>query len=342
MKLRVKSINGAAAGVAFCAAALSVLWSVVIDIRWTYALTIAFITLLVTYVTAYTLFNRFVLFRIKPIYQILLSKNIRIRELQMKEDVMEDIQDKLNSWVEKNAKEINLLQEQEKYRKEFLGDVSHELKTPIFNVQGYILTLLDGGLEDQNINRKYLERAEKSIDRLIHIIEDLDQISRLESNSLILDKRQFDIVALTREIAEDIEMLAAKRGIGIRIGSGAGQPPVIVYADRESIHQVLTNLMVNAVKYGNEKGMIKVGFIDGFDKVMVEVEDNGIGIPPELVHRVFERFFRADKSRSRDQGGTGLGLAIVKHILEAHGQSVTLRSAPGEGSTFSFTLEKRH
>lgn len=285
-------------------------------------------------------FRAFVLYRIKPIYQILLSKNIKTSELTEYADTAESMQEQINSWAESNAEKIARLQETEKYRKEFMGDVSHELKTPIFNIQGYITTLLDGGLEDPEINRKYLERAEKSIDRLINIVQDLEQISKLETNSLKLEKKNFDIVALSRELSEDVDMLAARNNISIRIGSGASQPPVMVYADRHAISQVISNLVSNAVKYGNPDGWVRIDFIDGFDKVLIEISDNGIGIPEEYRARVFERFFRVDKSRSREQGGTGLGLAIVKHMIEAHQQTITVRSRVGEGTTFSFSLEK--
>ena len=271
---------------------------------------------------------------------MLLSKNVKTHELPPAGDLVEEIQDELNLWAEKNAQEIARLKENERYRKEFLGNVSHEIKTPIFTVQGYILTLLDGGLEDKNINRKYLERSEKSIDRLINIVQDLEEISKLESGMLVLDQERFDIVALVHEIADAVEMEATAHRITVKVGSGVSQPPVYVFADRRRIGQVVTNLLTNSIKYGREGGCTTISFIDMFDRVMIEVADNGVGIAEENIPRVFERFFRVDKSRSREQGGTGLGLAIVKHILDAHGQGITLRSKPGEGSTFSFALAK--
>lgn len=340
MKFKVKTISMAAGMVALFNALLSVVWTFVMSLDLMMITGSALFIFIVTYVVASITIKRFVIYRIKPIYQILLSKNIKMDELQHKDDIMDGIQDELNQWVEKNATEISSLREKERYRKEFLGDVSHELKTPIFNVQGYITTLLEGGLEDRNINRLYLERAEKSLDRLTNIVQDLEQISKLETNKLVLEKKPFDIVALTREVAQDVEMLAKKQDIKIIIGSGSGQSPVMVHADRKSISEVMSNLLSNAVKYGNEGGTVEVSYIDIFDKIMIEVADNGIGIPPESASRVFERFFRADKSRSREQGGTGLGLAIVKHILEAHGQTITLRSKVGEGTTFTFALQK--
>ena len=203
------------------------------------------------------------------------------------------------------------------------------------------LTLLDGAIEDKAVNRKYLERSEKNIDRLIHIVDDLEEISKLEAGAPVLEKECFDVVALVREIADSLEMDAARRRIGIRVGNPHGQPPVPVMADRRRIAQVITNLLSNSIKYGREGGETRIGFVDMFDRVLVEVKDDGIGIAEENIPRVFERFFRVDKSRSREQGGTGLGLAIVKHILEAHGERITLRSKLGEGSAFSFTLSKK-
>lgn len=287
--------------------------------------------------------RKFVVYKIKPIYQVALSKNIKTqdleRELAHKHNMMEDIEGQLTVWAESNKKEITRLKENEKYRKEFLGNVSHEIKTPIFNIQGYILTLLDGALEDETINRKYLERAEKSIDRLINIVTDLEEISRLESGVLFLEKEKFDIVALARDIVEATEMEASRRSIEITVRN-PHNVPIMVYADRRYVGQVFVNLIINSIKYGREHGKTKISFIDLFDKIMVEVADDGVGIAKEDIPRVFERFYRTDKSRSRDQGGTGLGLSIVKHIIEAHNESITLRSELSRGSTFSFTLSK--
>ena len=229
----------------------------------------------------------------------------------------------------------------EELKTDFTNNMTHELKTPIFNIQGYISTLLDGGLEDELINRKYLERAEKSIDRLINIVNDLDTISKLESNMNRLEMEKFDIVALTKEIAEQAEMEADKKGIRISIKGADNLPsPFWVLADKHYIGQVIVNLVINSIRYGKEGGLTRVHFRDMLDKILVEVEDNGLGISKEDLPRVFERFYRTDKGRSREQGGTGLGLAIVKHIIEAHGERISVRSEPGVGSTFSFTLKK--
>ena len=299
-----------------------------------------------TYFIAYSAVHRFVIYKIKPIYQVVLARNLRTEEVETelakRPNLMEYVGDKLSVWADANRKEIARLKENEKYRKEFLGNVSHELKTPIFNIQGYISTLLDGAMSDEKVLRKYLERSEKSIDRLINIIDDLDEISRLESGVLNLNLRRFDIVSLARDIVESLSYEATERHITISLGNEPTepQPPVTVKADRRYIDQVINNLVVNSVRYGREGGHTRISFIDLFDRVMIEVADDGMGIDKADLPRIFERFYRVDKSRSREQGGTGLGLAIVKHIIEAHHEGITVRSELGKGTTFSFTLSQ--
>jgi two-component system, OmpR family, phosphate regulon sensor histidine kinase PhoR len=235
--------------------------------------------------------------------------------------------------------EIERLQKLETYRKELLGNVSHELKTPIFNIQGYIHTLLDGGIDDKNINRDYLQRAGKSVDRMIAIVEDLQTITQLEKGELELDEERFDAVALAKDVIDSQELKAKETGIFLELVNDESQP-VYVYADRFRIRQVLVNLVVNSVRYGKQNGKTSVRLSDTGEKIIVEVADNGIGISKEHLPRIFERFYRADKSRSREHGGTGLGLSIVKHIIEAHGQTIDVLSTEGAGSVFSFTLKK--
>lgn len=284
--------------------------------------------------------------RIKPLYRIVLGRDVKTTELaaelEQEEHPESSVSAELNRWAEQNQKEIARLKENERYRKEFVGNVSHEIKTPIFNIQGYISTLLDGGMNDPVLMRRYLERTEKSIDRLINITNDLEAISKLESGVLNLKYERFDIVALTRAIVDTIEFEATKRNINVVVGSSTNvpYPPVWVKADQYYIEQVLINLIINSIRYGNEGGETFIKFIDLFDKVLVEVRDNGRGIAKDDIPRVFERFYRTDKGRSREQGGTGLGLSIVKHVLEAHGETINLRSELGKGSTFSFTLSK--
>lgn len=237
------------------------------------------------------------------------------------------------------AGEVVRLEEMEHYRREYLGNVSHEIKTPVFNIQGYISTLLDGGLEDGNVNRLYLERAGKSVERIINIVARLDEISRLESGEPNLEYTRFDLVTLAREIIDGFEMQARARSITVRLGADSPET-VTVVADRKYIGQVLVNLVSNSIRYGTDGGRTRISIVETLEKVRVDVIDNGEGIEEDDVPRVFERFFRTDASRSREKGGTGLGLAIVKHIIEAHGETITLSSELGVGSTFSFTLSK--
>ncbi|MDE7305548.1 MAG: sensor histidine kinase, partial [Alistipes sp.] len=247
----------------------------------------------------------------------------------------------LTAWAATNAKALARLAQAEQFRKQYNVNVSHELIEPSVNIKGYISTLLDGGLEDELINRKFLERAEKSIDRLINIVNDLDTISKLESNMNQLNMERFDVVALAKEIAEQAEMEADKKKIKISVKGAENLPsPFWVVADKHFIGQVFVNLIINSIRYGKEEGTTRIRFRDMLDKILVEIEDNGQGIGKEDLPRVFERFYRTDKGRSREQGGTGLGLAIVKHIVEAHGERITVRSELSVGSTFSFTLKK--
>ncbi|MBL7890281.1 MAG: sensor histidine kinase [Bacteroidia bacterium] len=248
------------------------------------------------------------------------------------------LNNEIMAWAEDRKNEIERLKKLEVYRKEFLGNVSHELKTPIFNIQGYVLTLLDGGLEDETINRDYLQRAERSIDRMITIIDDLEAISQLETGELQIEPERFDIVALAKDVVEAQELKAKSKGILLNVQND--DKSIFVYADRFRIRQVIVNLIVNSIKYGKENGETKIRIYDMGENVSIEVADNGLGIAAEHLPRLFERFYRVDKSRSREQGGTGLGLAIVKHIIEAHNQTINVMSTVGAGTVFSFTLKK--
>ncbi|MCW5515033.1 sensor histidine kinase [Muriicola sp. Z0-33] len=250
----------------------------------------------------------------------------------------------LTAEIEKFAKdkkiEIDTLKIREEYRKEFLGNVSHELKTPLFTVQGYILTLLDGALEDKSVRKKYLQRANKGVERLIYIIRDLDLITKLEVGDLNLELTDFDIIELIENVFDLLEMKATKKGISLTFDMSY-EEPVFVHADLEKIQQVLSNLLVNSIKYGHKGGTTEVSVENLIkNKVIVRVTDNGEGIAEEHIPRLFERFYRVDKSGSRKEGGSGLGLSIVKHIIEAHGEKIYIESVEGVGSEFSFTLEK--
>lgn len=254
-------------------------------------------------------------------------------------EIMNELDRLLTDWEKNKEDEIGELRKLENYRKEFLGNVSHELKTPIFNVQGYLHTLIDGGIEDADVNMHYLIRASKSLDRLISIVDDLESISKLESGNLILEQRTFDICDLSKEIIESLEMQAKEKKIKLSIVEGSDKQ-LYVHADKERLRQVLVNLMVNSIKYGRPGGTTSISFSEDNESVLVNVSDDGIGVDKEHLPRLFERFYRVDKSRSREQGGTGLGLAIVKHIVEAHGQKISVQSEPASGTIFSFTLTK--
>ena len=339
----IKTKEGASLWIALLATAIVAGTMTLLDAVWWVTLCVCGAVFVVVALVALFIIRKYVAYKLKPIYSIVLSRDVHTHEIfsELKDKHVENIGEELTAWADTNDKEIARLKETEQFRKQYLGNVAHELKTPIFNIQGYISTLLDGGLEDELINHKYLERAEKSIDRLINIVNDLDTISKLESNMNRLEMEKFDIVALTKEIAEQAEMEADKKGIRISIKGADNLPsPFWVLADKHYIGQVIVNLLINSIRYGKEGGQTRVHFRDMLDKILVEVEDNGLGISKEDLPRVFERFYRTDKGRSREQGGTGLGLAIVKHIIEAHGERISVRSEPGVGSTFSFTLKK--
>jgi len=308
--------------------------------KWQIVLIASISNFLIIYGISTYLINQFFIQTINPIYKIIRTVKLQSNEIE------EEIEDKkftknIEIEVDKRAKEktrqIAHLREMEKYRKEFLGDVSHELKTPIFTIQGYISTLIDGGINDPNINTKYLHKTEKSIDRMITIVEDLISISELETQKLNLNYTDFDISLVIKEILETQEIRAKKNNISL---SCKKMKSHIVRADKRLIYQVLLNLIVNSINYGKPGGHTEISIFD-MDKIfMIEIADNGIGISNEDIPRLFERFYRVDKSRSKETGGTGLGLSICKHILEAHQQTINVTSQINQGSSFSFTLEK--
>ena len=306
-------------------------------------LTIAsLIFFLITYFLIQYLLNKFISDKIKPIYKIInyfpeKGKEAKKKNLGFLE--IAEVEHDVEEWAQNQLQEIERLRDLERYRKEFVGNVSHELKTPIFNIQGYILTLLEGGLEDPKINKLYLTRSEKSIDRMVSIVEDLESITKLETGELKPQYSVFDIAKVTEEVFEIEHMLAKERKISLQFTKKSDKP-VLVSADKKRIIEVLSNLVTNGIKYGKRKGTVKVGFYDFDEKIVVEVSDDGIGIDKKDLPRIFERFYRVDKSRSREQGGTGLGLSIVKHIIEAHNQTINVQSVLDEGTTFTFTLEK--
>ena len=253
---------------------------------------------------------------------------------------METLTKEVELFARNKKLEIEALKIRENYRREFIGNVSHELKTPLFTVQGYIETLIDGALNDEKIREKYLKRAKKGVERLTYIIKDLDMITKLEVGELHLEKETFDIIELIKNVFELLEMKASKNLISLTFNKKY-QTPIWVKADKDRIQQVLSNLIVNSIKYGINKGTTELSIENLImNKVLIRVADNGEGINDDEIPRLFERFYRVDKSGSREQGGSGLGLSIVKHILDAHSEKIYVESQIGIGSEFSFTLEK--
>jgi two-component system phosphate regulon sensor histidine kinase PhoR len=295
----------------------------------------------ISYFVSFYILEKLITNKIRVLYRTIHSFKISKGDfpVDMDEDVLEKTEKEVFSWVKTKREEIDKLKEQEAFRREFIGNLAHELRTPIFSIQGYILTLLEGGLEDETINVKFLERASKGVDRMTNILEDLDTITKIESERIKINNKNIDIKDLAEEILESFEIKANEKNIQLLL-EAVDIDTVMVNCDRDKIGQVLTNLINNALNYGSEGGYVKVRFFDFEDNYLVEVADNGVGIEEKHLPRLFERFYRVDKSRSRNDGGTGLGLAIVKHIIEAHGQMINVRSTPGKGSTFSFTLQK--
>ncbi len=315
------------------------------NIQWLILTVASLAVFILSYFIFSFIIQRFIYDKIKIIYKTIhtlkVPKELKDKNVDLHEDIINKVSKDVSDWAEEHKKEIDELKKLESYRKEFLGNVSHEMKTPIFNIQGYILTLLDGAMDDPKVNRDYLEKSEKNIERMINIVKDLEIISQLESGEVKLEQCVFDIIPLTREVFELLEAKAKKKNITFCFHDNISlDSKVFVYADKEKIRQVLTNLIENSIKYGNEGGRTKLSFYDMDENILAEVSDNGIGIEEKYIPRLFERFYRVDKSRSRNQGGSGLGLAIVKHIIESHKQTINVRSALGVGSTFSFTLKK--
>ena len=297
----------------------------------------------VAYIANFYMVRYYIFRRIKLIYKIIhrhkLPTDFKAGKLDMTQNVLKDVEQEVGEWADQNDRDIEELERLATYRRRFIGDVSHELKTPIFNIQGFIHTLLDGAIHDPEVNTKYLQRAARNVDRLQVIVEDLETINKLEAGQMVLDLREFDVHDLAEDVFSDLEMRARERNIKLTFKEGANQR-FRVRADKESIRQVLINLVHNSIKYGREGGLTKISFYDMENYILLEVSDNGIGIEEDNMKHVFDRFYRADKHRSREAGGTGLGLSIVKHIVEAHKQTINVRSTIGQGSTFGFTLEK--
>lgn len=301
------------------------------------------------YFLVFTLWFVFVLnyFVLEFLFSFYSKNQIRRITNILPEDIIHDFDtdigfkelgEKVHEMNQKNA-EIDMMKEMENYRREYIGNVSHELKTPLFSIQGYIETLRDGGVEDLNIRDKYLERIDKSVERLLNIVKDLDMINRFESGQIALKYSNFDINHLIQEVFDLLEMEAERHSMTMQLQTTQSQ--LLVYADKQRISQVLINLISNAVKYANrEEAQIIVSTREGTKSIHISIEDNGMGIKPENLPRIFERFYRIESSRNRKEGGSGLGLAIVKHIMEAHKQTISVESAYLSGTKFKFKLSK--
>ena len=293
---------------------------------------------LVAFILFSFLIERFINQKIKGIYKTISHKKTQKNEqVNINEDVLETLTKDTEEWAEAKRQQIEELEKQATFRREFLGNLAHELKTPVFSIQGYILTLLEGGLEDDSVNRLFLDKALSGVERITSVLDDLDDISRFEFDRFKLKEVKFDIVKLTTEIFDTLESKAKKRQITFQLDKE--YDPLFVFADKGKIGQVLINLISNSVAYGKDEGTTIVKFIkSGKKQLTIEVIDDGLGIESDHFSRLFERFYRVEKSRARNLAGSGLGLSIVKHIIEAHGQTIDVRSTVGEGSVFSFTL----
>ncbi len=311
---------------------------------------VVLVCVVVFFIFSFTLINytlqQFIYRKIKLIYKFIYQTKASKKEefynktfLPQKD--IDEVKEDVEKWAEQHKDEIELLQQNESYRKEFLQNLSHELKTPIFAIQGYVETLLNGALNNPSVNQKFLLNTSRNIDRLVNLVDDLDEISKLESGQLQLTKSIFIIQDLVEDACNTLSLKAEEKSIQYFVKKGC-EFPLEVYADKEKIRQVLTNLIDNALKYGKQNGTIEASFykLDG-ERVLIEISDDGSGISEEHLNRIFERFYRTDLARSRKVGGSGLGLSICKHIIEAHNQTIHVRSKIDVGSTFGFTLSKR-
>lgn len=311
---------------------------------------VAIFTFVILYTVAYFLIlfflQQFIYRRIKLIYKFIYeTKASKKEEVYYKYIIphksIDEVSEDVEKWATQKSDEIEILKKNEAYRKEFLQNLAHEFKTPIFAIQGYVDTLLNGAMENPDVRKRFLENTSRNVDRLVHLMNDLDEISKLERGEQILYKQNFVIQDLIKEIYESLSIKMTEKHIRCTIKKGC-EAPVTVFADKEKIRQVLINLIDNARKYGKMEGHIVASvYKTESDRILVEISDDGMGIEKEHLPRIFERFYRTDKGRSRQKGGAGLGLAICKHIIEAHGQNMHVRSTPDVGTTIGFTLQKK-
>lgn len=298
------------------------------------------------YFLIYFMLERFIYRKIKLIYKFIYKTKATKREetyykYVLPQKSIDDVRKDVEDWANRNEEELELLRSNEQFRKEFLQNLSHEFKTPVFAIQGYVDTLLSGAMNNPEVNQRFLEKTAKNVDRLTHLLTDLDQISKLERGELVLYKQNFVIQDLIKEVYDSVAVKAEKQQISCSIKKGC-ESPLTVFADKEKIRQVLINLVENSIKYGKRNGSISASMYKTDDKhILIEIGDDGIGISEKNLARVFERFYRTEEGRSIDVSGSGLGLAICKHIIEAHGQTIHVRSTEGVGTSIGFTLEGR-
>ncbi|CAM3587364.1 ATP-binding protein [Flavobacterium gelidilacus] len=324
----------------FLFALLLLLQFTIIEISFVNIIIVVVSTFLFSFFVLQYRVEKFIYQRVKKIYDdVSLLETSSFRNQPITTD-MATLTREVQKFAKDKKLEIETLKIREEYRREFLGNVSHELKTPLFTVQGYLLTLLDGAMDDKNIRKKYLQRAEKGVERLIYIVKDLDMITKLETGDINLELSEFNIVEVVQNVFDLLEMRASKKNITLTFDTKYNSK-ILVFADQEKIQQVVTNLVMNSIKYGKENGTTEVSIEDLVNnKIIVRITDNGEGIEKKHISRLFERFYRVDKSGARSEGGSGLGLAIVKHIVEGHDEKIYIESEYGVGSEFSFTLEK--
>lgn len=336
--LSIATITSLISGVFFS------LFSLAMGLSWELTLIGGSILLLIIFFLVKYLVEKFIHSKIKLIYKFIHQTKVSKREEFFLKNVLPqqsitEVGEEVLQWADQRKTEMEVLERNEAFRKEFLQNLSHEFKTPAFAIQGYLETLIAGASEQPEIRTRFLENAFKNTERLINLISDLDEITKLESGKLALHYQNFIIHDLIFDVFESLQLKVESKHIRCNIKKGCEQP-ISVYADKEKIRQVLINLVENAIKYGNQEGKIEAGIYRTDGNVLIEITDDGIGIAEEHLPRIFERFFRTDYGRSRNIGGSGLGLAICKHIVEAHGQFIQVRSKPGIGTTFGFTLNK--
>ncbi|MBW0161457.1 MAG: sensor histidine kinase [Sediminibacterium sp. Gen4] len=318
----------------------------IIEPDWKIAVGSLVLTFLGSYLLIRTVLESFIYRKIKLIYKFIYQTKASKREETYYKYILpqkgiDEVREDVEKWAEQRSAEIELLKNNEAYRKEFLQNLAHEFKTPIFAIQGYVDTLLSGAMESTDVRKRFLENTARNVDRMVNLVKDLDEISRLESGEQPLYKENFVIQELIKEVYETLSIKTTAKNIKCSIKKGC-EYPITVFADQEKIRQVMNNLLENAVKYGKQDGTIVASIYRTDDEhVLIEFSDDGIGIAEEHLPRIFERFYRTDRGRSRDKGGTGLGLAICKHIIEAHGQTMHVRSKLDVGTTIGFTLDAK-